>query len=65
MAFILTIEHVRSFIDPASHGDWTPFLNAIDPEVDWFINDPAYTQFAALEYTYVQYISGPGDLCLI
>jgi hypothetical protein len=42
MSFTLTLEHVKSFLDPASRGEWGPFLNAIDPEVNWFIGDDTY-----------------------
>ena len=37
MPFTLTEAHVRSFLDPASTGDWVPFVTAIDPNVRWTI----------------------------
>ncbi|KAH7306116.1 hypothetical protein BKA65DRAFT_601855 [Rhexocercosporidium sp. MPI-PUGE-AT-0058] len=37
MPFKLTEEHIRSFFDPASRGEWAPFLAAIDPNVSWTI----------------------------
>ncbi|KAG4438499.1 hypothetical protein IFR05_006022 [Cadophora sp. M221] len=40
MSFKLTEEHVRSFLNPASGGDWAPFLSAIDPDVVWTIGSP-------------------------
>ncbi|KAK0109516.1 hypothetical protein ONS95_002205 [Cadophora gregata] len=37
MPFTLTEAHVRGFLDPASRGDWVPFVTAIDPNVRWTI----------------------------
>jgi hypothetical protein len=43
MPFHLTTTHVRSFLDPASAGDWKPFLVAIDPDVKWLMQIPSKT----------------------
>jgi hypothetical protein len=40
MSFTLTEEHVKSFLEPASRGDWAPFMVAIDPNVNWIIVNP-------------------------
>ena len=37
MASTLTIDHIRSILDPCAKGDWGPLLNAIDENVKWWI----------------------------
>ncbi|KAH7409008.1 hypothetical protein BKA64DRAFT_742181 [Cadophora sp. MPI-SDFR-AT-0126] len=39
MPFTLTEEYVRAFMDPATRGDWVPFVTSIDPNVRWTIGN--------------------------
>ncbi|KAL3419859.1 hypothetical protein PVAG01_08357 [Phlyctema vagabunda] len=34
----LTIEHVKSIVDPCAQGIWEPFVAAISPDVHWWIS---------------------------
>jgi hypothetical protein len=52
MPFTLTKEYVQSLLGPAAHGDWTAFVDAIDPEVHWVVADPVYNN-TSLSGTYV------------
>jgi hypothetical protein len=56
MPFTLTKEYFHSVAGPAAHGDWTAFIDAIDPEVHWIVADPAYDN-TSLSGTYVGVIS--------
>jgi hypothetical protein len=35
MSFTLTAEHLAAILDPIQGGDMQPFLDAIDPDVEW------------------------------
>jgi hypothetical protein len=52
MPFTLTKEYIDSFLGPAARGDWGPFLEAIDRNVQWIVNDPVYNS-TSLTGTYV------------
>lgn len=52
MSFTLTKEHLDSFLGPAAKGDWNPFVDAIDPNVHWVVNDPV-NDSTSLTGTYV------------
>jgi len=53
MPFTLTKEHVHSLVDPTAEGDWTKFLDAIDPAVHWIVVDPIFDP-ESLAGTYVR-----------
>ena len=48
MSFQLTSEHAHSILDPASAGNWAPFLDALDPEVHWVIGSEEANPEAAI-----------------
>lgn len=59
MPFTLTKEYIDSILGPAAHGNWVPFVEAIDPNVHWIVNDPKYDS-TSLTGTYVHLlISSP------
>ncbi|KAH9217038.1 hypothetical protein DL95DRAFT_459558 [Leptodontidium sp. 2 PMI_412] len=42
MVFTLTPEHVREITTPIAGGDWSLFLDALDPEVRWMVVDSTH-----------------------
>lgn len=38
MAFNLTHDHVLSILDATGKGDWSSFMESIDPDVRWWIS---------------------------
>ncbi|CZR58263.1 uncharacterized protein PAC_08154 [Phialocephala subalpina] len=39
MPFQLTPAHIEAIVGPAAYGEWKPFLDALDPNVNWMIGD--------------------------
>ncbi|TKA75072.1 hypothetical protein B0A49_03271 [Cryomyces minteri] len=37
MTLALTVDEVRSILEPAARGEWAPFMEAVDAEVRWVI----------------------------
>ncbi|KAJ7614362.1 hypothetical protein FB45DRAFT_758633 [Roridomyces roridus] len=37
MSFTLTPAHIASLLDPVKEGNFTPFMDAIDPDVHWIL----------------------------
>ncbi|KUJ15121.1 uncharacterized protein LY89DRAFT_783330 [Mollisia scopiformis] len=44
MSFQLTPEYIYAFLGPAAQGEWTPFLDGLDPDVNWMIGDPTFNE---------------------
>ncbi|KAK0103711.1 hypothetical protein ONS95_005718 [Cadophora gregata] len=40
MGFLLTTKYVKDILTPCAEGNWSPLLNALDPEVHWMVVDP-------------------------
>jgi hypothetical protein len=39
MPFKLTEKHLLDFLTPCEDGEWGPFMDALDPQVRWWITD--------------------------
>ncbi len=52
MGFNITPEYVQSILSPAAKGDWSSFIAALDPEVQWIVSDPTHDPLS-LAGTYV------------
>jgi len=59
----LTVEYVRSIVEPAARGDWKLFIDAIDPGVHWIVADPVFNS-TSLTGTYVRLLSEKYELWL-
>jgi len=40
MGFLLTTQHIKDILAPCAKGDWTVFLDAMDPDVHWMVVEP-------------------------
>ena len=40
MGFLLTTQHIKDILAPCAKGDWTAFLDAMDPDVHWMVVEP-------------------------
>lgn len=46
MPFQLTPAHIQAVLGPTAQENWTPFLEALDPNVNWMVNDPTYNELS-------------------
>ncbi|KAH7397610.1 hypothetical protein BKA64DRAFT_42623 [Cadophora sp. MPI-SDFR-AT-0126] len=40
MGFTLTPQYVKDILTPCAEGNWSAFLDAMDPEVHWMVVEP-------------------------
>jgi len=40
MGFLLTTQHIKDILAPCAKGEWTAFLEAMDPDVHWMVVEP-------------------------